>query len=264
MTIAEVYGLKENPFEPTGAAVGKYPFVPPANFDQLEQKIKEAGTEKKLYALLVNSPHGAGKSTTMEYLKTKATNGGYFSFRAPVILTKLSNLSIDDFVSDILREASNYGKTAALSRSRYGTSPSVLRKALVDTLSPIASRSKLMLWIVDEFDILADQPEKEQRLFLQFLREVMDDLASKDDPIAFIMSHTRYSSREFEANLSKQHGPFKSRLVASLPLAYSFDEVKKIVEERLRKASISERREGDLSPFSEEALRFALRSYNLT
>ena len=255
LTIAEVYGLKENPFEPTGAAVSKYPFVPPANFPQLEQKIEEAGIEKKLYALLVNSPHGAGKSTTMEHLKKKAINGGYLSFRAPVILTRLSNLSIEDFVADIIREASNYGKVEILSRSKYGTSPSILRRKLVDTLSPIALRSKLMLWIVDEFDILADQPEQEQRLFLQFLREVMDDLANKDVPIAFIMSHTRYSSKEFEANLSKQHEPFKSRLVASLPLAYSYDEVKKIVQERLKVAGISERREGDISPFSEEALR---------
>lgn len=255
MTIAKVYGLKENPFEPTGAGVGKYPFVPPANFPILEQKIEEAGIEKKLYALLVNSPHGAGKSTTMEYLKVKATNGGYLSFRAPVILTRLTNLSIEDFVRDVLREAGPFGKVESLSQSKFGTTPSLLRKALVDTLSPIASRNKLMLWIVDEFDILADQPEKEQRFFLQFLRDVMDDLAKKDAPIAFIMSHTRYSSRQFEANLSKQHEPFRSRLVASLPLAYTFSEVKKIIFERLRSVAMSGRQEGDIFPFTEEALK---------
>jgi hypothetical protein len=207
MTIAEIYSLKDNPFEPTGAAVGKYPFVPPANFPVLEQKIEEAGIEKKLYALLVNSPHGAGKSTTMEYLKSKASNGGYLSYRAPVILTKLSSLSIPDFVADVLQEASSYGKVEQLGKSKYASSPSALRRTLVETLAPIASKNKLMLWIVDEFDILADQPKQEQQLFLQFLRGLIDDLASRDSPtpIAFIMSHTKYSSREFEAHLSEQH-----------------------------------------------------------
>ena len=255
MSSADVYGLKENPFEPTGAGVGKYPFVPPANFPMLEQKIVEAGTEKKLYALLVNSPHGAGKSTTMEYLKIKATNGGYLSYRAPVLLTRLANLSIEDFVRDVLKEATPFGKVTPIVPSKFGTTPSMLRKVLVETLSPIAAKNKLMLWIVDEFDILADQPEKEQRSFLQFLRDVMDDLAKRNAPIAFIMSHTKYSSRQFEANLSKQHEPFRSRLVATLPLAYSFPEVKKIVSERFKSVSISARREGDISPFSEESLK---------
>jgi len=255
MSSAEVYGLKDNPFEPTGAAVDKYPFVPPANFPMLEQKIIEAGVERKLYALLVNSPHGAGKSTTMEYLKKKASNGGYLSYRAPVLLTRLANLSIEDFVRDVRKEATPFGKVSPIVPSKFGTTPSMLRKALVETLSPIATKHKLMLWIVDEFDILADQPEKEQRSFLQFLRDVIDDLAKVNAPIAFIMSHTKYSSRQFEANLSKQHEPFRSRLVASLPLAYSFPEVKKIVSERLRSVSISTLQEDDISPFSEEALK---------
>lgn len=253
MTIAEVYGLKENPFEPTGAAVGKYPFVPPANFPILEQKIQEAGTEKKLYALLVNSPHGAGKSTTMEYLKQKAMNGGYLSFRAPVILTKLENLSIRDFVEDILREARAYRKTRPLSKSPYTTTR--LRTILVDTLTPIAKQSKLMLWIIDEFDILADRPQEQQQSFLQFLRGVIDDLASRYVSIAFIMSHTKYSSREFERHLSQQHGPFQSRLVASLPLAYTFDEVKNIVAQRLKSARDPSELTDDLHPFSEQSLR---------
>lgn len=92
-------------------------------------------------------------------------------------------------------------------------------------------------------------------MFLQFLRGVIDGFASRDIPIAFIMSHTKYSSREFERHLSKQHEPFRSRLVASVPLAYSFDEVKKIVSLRLKKASLSLRHEDDLSPFSEQALK---------
>jgi hypothetical protein len=256
MTIAKVYGLGENPFEPTGAAVGKYPFVPPANFPMLEQKIEEAGIEKKVYALLVNSPHGAGKSTTMEHLKQKAINGAYLSFRAPVILTKLSSLSIPDFVDDILREVERQVEIKKpFGRPRYDLSPSRLREILVDNLSSIAAKKKLMLWIVDEFDILADQPKGEQQKFLQFLRGVVDDLASKDAPIAFIMSHTKYSSREFEQHLSEVHGPFKSRLVASLPLAYSFDEVKNIVTKRLKTSSKSPRREDDLSPFTEESLK---------
>lgn len=255
MTIAKVYGLKENPFEPTGAAVSKYPFVPPENFPILEQKIEEAGIEKKFYALLVNSPHGAGKSTTMEYLKTKAINGGYLSFQAPVILTKLSSLSLQDFVQDALEEARKYRRVKPLGRPKYGHSPSKLRNILVSTLSPIAAKSKLMLWIVDEFDILADRPKEKQQAFLQFLRGVIDGFASRDIPIAFIMSHTKYSSREFERHLSEQHEPFRSRLVASVPLAYSFDEVKKIVFLRLKKASLSPRQEGALSPFSEQALK---------
>jgi hypothetical protein len=255
MTIAKVYGLKENPFEPTGAAAGKYPFVPPANFPLLERKIEEAGIERKLYALLVNSPHGAGKSTTMEYLKTKAINGGYLSFRAPVILTKLSDLNLRNFVLDILQEAGVYAKIESFDQLKIESRPSVLRRALVNILSRIAAKNKLMLWIVDEFDILADRPREEQQIFLQFLREVIDDLAVRDVPIAFIMSHTKYSSREFELHLSQVHGPFKSRLVASLPLAYSFDEVKRIVEVRLKKASESPRSEGDLFPFTEESLK---------
>ena len=255
MTTAKFYGLKENPFEPTGAAAGKYPFVPPANFPLLEQKIIEAGTERKLYTLLVNSPHGAGKSTTMEYLKTKAINGGYLSFRAPVILTKLSNLDIQNFVLDILEEASNYVKIAAFEKLKRESRPSILRKALVDALSSIATKNKLMLWIVDEFDILADRPKEEQQTFLQFLRGVIDELAIRDVPIAFIMSHTKYSSREFESHLSQMHEPFRSRLVASISLAYNFEEVKRIVESRLKVASETPRSDGDISPFTEEALK---------
>jgi len=255
MTTAKFYGLKENPFEPTGAAAGKYPFVPPANFSILEQKIMEAGTERKLYTLLVNSPHGAGKSTTMEYLKTKAINGGYLSFRAPVILTKLSNLDIQNFVLDILEEASNYIKVEAFEKLKRESRPSVLRKALVNALSSIATKNKLMLWIVDEFDILADRPKKEQQAFLQFLRGVIDELATSDVPIAFIMSHTKYSSREFESHLSQMHEPFRSRLVASISLAYNFQEVRRIVESRLKVASETPRSDGDISPFTEEALK---------
>lgn len=255
MTKAEVFGLKENPFEPTGAAVGKYPFVPPENFPILEQKIEEAGIEKKFYALLVNSPHGAGKSTTMEYLRNKASNGGYLSFLAPVILTKLTNLSIQNFVEDILVEASKYRRVRPLKKSEFGLTASTLSKALVDALSPIASRSKLMLWIVDEFDILADRSKEQQQEFLQFLRDVIDAFAYRDIPIAFIMSHTKYSSREFERYLSKRHEPFRSRLVASVPLAYSYDEVKQIVLLRLKKARIVPREENDLFPFSEQAIK---------
>ncbi|MEM2506995.1 MAG: hypothetical protein QXF61_08145 [Nitrososphaeria archaeon] len=255
MTIAKVYGLKENPFEPTGTAVGKYPFVPPANFHALERKIEEAGIERKLYTLLVNSPHGAGKSTTMEYLKTKAINGGYLSFRAPVVLTKLSDLNVRNFVLDVLQEASNYTKIDSFDRLKNENRGSVLRKVLVDALSSIAVKNKLMLWIVDEFDILADKPREEQTNFLQFLRQVIEDLAIRDVPIAFIMSHTKYSSREFETHLSQMHGPFKSRIVASISLAYSFEEVKKIVEARLQKARETPRSEGDIFPFTEESLR---------
>jgi hypothetical protein len=149
MTIAEVYGLKENPFEPTGAAVNKYPFVPPANFPQLEQKIEEAGIEKKLYALLVNSPHGAGKSTTMEYLKTKAINGGYLSFRVPVVLTRLSSLSIEDFVADIIREASNIINISDVERisdligllTHYGGKVHVLSRSPSDLMNTTISPS---------------------------------------------------------------------------------------------------------------------------
>jgi hypothetical protein len=255
MTTAKFYRLKENPFEPTGAAAGKYPFVPPANFSILEQKIMEAGTEKKLYTLLVNSPHGAGKSTTMEYLKTKAINGGYLSFRAPVILTKLLNLGIQNFVLDILEEASNYVKVEAFEKLKKESRPSMLRKALVNALSSIATKNKLMLWIIDEFDILADRPKEEQQAFLQFLRGVIDELATRDVPIAFIMSHTKYSSREFESHLFQTHEPFRSRLVASISLAYNFQEVRQIVESRLKIVSETPRSEGDISPFTEEALK---------
>jgi hypothetical protein len=254
MTIAKVYGLSENPFEPTGAATAsKYPFVEPENFGILEQKIKEAGIEKKFYPLLVNSPHGAGKTTTMEFLREKATNGGYLSYRAPVILTKLSNLSIINFVQDILNEISKYDGKAA--RQLRHMSPNQYKEILVSSLSPIAAKSKLMLWIIDEFDILADRPIQEQRDFLQFLRDVVDSFATRDIPIAFIMSHTKYSSREFERHLSETHDPFRSRIITSIPLAYTYDEVRRIVFQRLKKASLNARQEGDISPFTDESLK---------
>jgi hypothetical protein len=255
LTIAKVYGLTENPFEPTGAAIGKYPFVAPANFHVLEEKIRDAGIEKKFYALLVNSPHGAGKSTTMEFLKKKATTGGYLSYQAPVILTRLSTLSIADFVQDVLAEVGKCTGVKTVGKPKRELSKTGYREELISALSPLAAKSKLMLWIVDEFDILADRPEDEQKDFLQFLRGVVDGFASKDIPIAFIMSHTRYSSREFERHLSEEHGPFSSRIVASIPLAYTFEEVKQIVFLRLKKASSTPRKEGDMSPFSEDALR---------
>ncbi|MFW9890110.1 MAG: AAA family ATPase, partial [Candidatus Thorarchaeota archaeon] len=254
MTRAEFYGLKMNPFEPTGAASGKYPFVKPSNFHIIEDKIEEAGIEKKLYALVVSSPHGAGKTTTMEYLKKTAKAGLYLKYRAPVILTRLNDLNLVSFVRDVLDEAKEITAENVASKGQYEQTPSRLRKKLVDTLLPIAQKHKLMLWIIDEFDILADQKEKDQKSFLQFLRSIIDDFAKCDVPIAFIMSHTKYSSRAFQDYLSKQHEPFKSRIVAFLTLAYSYEEVRQIVVERLAAAE-QESRMDDLYPFTEDALQ---------
>ncbi len=253
MTIAEFYGLKENPFEPTGAAVGKYRFVTPANFEILEDWIKRTSIEKKLYVLLVNSPHGAGKSTVVEELRQRAAGGAYFSYKAPVILTRLTSLSVEDFFGDVMDEARRHTKPKYLGGPRR---PGItkLQKTLTDTLKKIA-RQRTLIFIIDEFDILADSPQKEQQKFLQFLRGVIDDLAVEDLPIAFIMSHTKLSSRDFEAYLEETHAPFQSRIVDSVSLAYTLEEVTKIVASRLLHASKQTREQNDIAPFTEEALR---------
>ncbi len=253
MTVTQFYGLKENPFEPTGAAAGKYPFVPPANFRVLEDKIRQVVVERKLYVLLVSSPHGAGKSTVADELRKRAEEGAYAdAHSATVILTRLANLSITDFVADVMEETRSLVR-GGLQEGREVQS--LLRKQLSGTIMRISEKTKLLLWIIDEFDILADRPETEQRDFLQFLRGVIDELAAKDLPIALLMSHTKYSSREFEVHLQQMHGPFQSRIVASLTLGYTFDEVREIVAKRLSYASETPRRSGDVTPFSESALQ---------
>jgi hypothetical protein len=63
------------------------------------------------------------------------------------------------------------------------------------------------------------------------------------------------SSKEFENYLKTVHGPFQSRIVASLEIGYTFSEAKNIVAARLRAVRQQEKPYNSLEPFTEESLK---------
>ena len=248
-----LYGLKEIPFEPTGAATRKYPYVLPENFSHLEEQLKASCLENKLYVILLNSPQGGGKSSTIEEIKKRVEQGDY-SFKPSIALSnKLLDLDIQHYISDVLDVMKKFGYSSTAQLSDM--TPRQLKQELVKCILETASKTFLFVWIIDEFDILVDKPEDEQRVFLQFLRNVIDDLAEKRLSIVFLMSHTLQSSIEFQKHLRQMHGPFRDRIVASIDLGYRFEKVKEIVEARLESVRIEDSPFSGLEPFTEDSLR---------
>ena len=247
--MGEFYGLREIPFEPTGTGGSKYGYVPPENFSIVETALEEVVNEKKLYVLLVKSPQGGGKSSMVEELEKRAEQGKYAE-QNTVIVNRLINLDLKTYVNEFLRIIQN--KTSIETQSTESKDDAELRNIVVDILTKLGRTNNLVLWVIDEFDILGDFPEDQNRLFLQFIREIIDSLSKETLPVAFIMSHTMKSSQEFQRHLERMHGPFASR-VKPIEIGYSLEDIRKIAA--LRLGSVSGRAFGEINPFSEESLR---------
>lgn len=253
---AKFYDLREIPFEPTGAASSKYSYVPPEEFSIIEDKIKEVVSEKKLYMLLLKAPQGGGKTSMAVELRKRITSGHYVGQKkAAFVYNKLIDLDISNYVKDLIREASQF----LTDRSRYKVkkemTPTDLKNLVVDILKALGQQNELVAWVIDEFDILVGHPKSEQTKFLQFVRDIVDDLADESLPIMFLMSHTWRSSKEFEDHLREIHRPFQSRIAESLEIGYTYDEVRKIVAIRLNSVSLNKREKSSILPFTEEALK---------
>jgi len=254
MSAGKYYNLKEIPFEPTGAAEIKYGYEPPKNFDLLEENLKNTIREQKLHVILLNSPLGGGKSATISEFGKRITEGKYCEGKSILIVNKLLNLEINNYVSDFLKETTSMTKKE-IANFVSNTKP-VLRDKIIEILTDLNNENKIIVWIIDEFDILADRPEHEQRSFLQFLREIIDQIAKlSEQRILFIMAHTAKSATDFYNHIKSQHGPFVSRIVDTIKIGYDYEEVKNIIFTRLNSVSIIKRKNGDISPFSEKGLR---------
>lgn len=254
---AEFYGLTEIPFEPTGAAAGKYPYVAPDDFVLIEEKISEVVAEKKLYVILLKAPQGGGKTATAGELEARLKSGKYVKGPKALVLNKLMNLDIRNYAKDFVKKTGNLVPETMKKKCRIDekTSPSEMKDILVEILRYLGRKNELTFWIIDEFDILVDYPRPEQSRFLQFIREIIDELASERFPVLFLMSHTMKSSKEFEKYLKGVHGPFESRIVAPLEIGYHYDEVRRIVAARLYSVSKKRRQKDSIEPFSENALK---------
>jgi hypothetical protein len=252
------YGLKEIPFEPTGAAAGKYPYVAPREFDAVEERIREVVNERKLYVMLLKAPQGGGKTATTAELKARADSGKYVQRPVTIIANRLLDLDISHYASDFLKQTkespiADYAKKFVVGSK---TAPSEAKNDLVSCLLHAGSKSNLVLWIIDEFDILVDRPKREQSGFLQFIREIVDELANEHFPIMFLMCHTMKSSKEFEQALREAHGPMHSRIVTALEIGYTFDETRQIIGTRLASVSTTPRDLRSIEPFTDESLRY--------
>lgn len=254
---AHFYGLNEIPFEPTGAAAGKYSYVPPREFSVVEDIIRDIVSEKKLYVMLLKAPQGGGKTATTDELKKRAESGKYASAPVTVVANRLLDLDIRHYAADFIAQArqgsvSEYAKKFSIGSK---TTPSECKNALESTLKHAGANSNLVLWVIDEFDILVDRPREEQSSFLQFIREIVDNLAGENFPIMFLMCHTVKSSKEFEQSLREAHGPMHSRIVTALELSYTFEETLEIVCTRLASVSMKPRHARDTAPFTENSLK---------
>ncbi len=255
---AQFYGLNEFPFEPTGAASDKYPYVPPKRFDIIESKIEEVVREKKLYVILFRAPQGGGKTATTAELRRRVEARKYAGGEAALVMNKLVDLDFSHYAHDFIESSKTFLpdlKWEKWEKYESAKSPGELRNAVISLLKTLAEKHRLVVWIIDEFDILVDFPKEKQSQFLQILREIVDELANESLPLLFIMSHTMKSSKEFENYLKTVHGPFQSRIVASLEIGYTFSEAKNIVAARLRAVRQREQPYNSLEPFTEESIK---------
>jgi len=250
MSAGERYGLEEIPFEPTGQPVpDKYPYVRPDSFDEILDHLRECVIENKLYVLLLKSPHGGGKTSILHELRGSVESGEVCDSPVSVFSHALPNIDIREYAEQALTDIEGEDHELDV----QATDTATLTSRIADGLAQAGEDSNLVLWIIDEFDIMIDRPEEEQQEFLQFLRDIMEQLVDEDVPIAFVMSHTRPSGVQFEQHLSGMHEPFHSRIVDSVELGYTIDEIKEIVEQRLATVR-TEGGTSPLSPFTEDAI----------
>lgn len=254
---AKFYGLREIPFEPTGIATGKYPYVAPDSFDLIEERIKEVISEKKLYVLLLRAPQGGGKSAAAGEISKRLKSGKYKVRKSAIVTNKLINLDVYNYVQDFLREASKFlpENVRKLSKINRNSTLSEMKNVMAGVLTHMGENNNLTIWIIDEFDILVDYPKEEQSQFLQFVREVVDEIVNQRFPMLFVMAHTMKSSKEFEEHLKGVHGPFQSRIVDAIEIGYRYDEVRRIVVARMHAATIKKHKKDSIWPFTEESLK---------
>lgn len=247
MSAASIYGLESIPFTPTGQPSEDYPYVPPDQFDKLADSLREAASENKHYILLVKGPHGGGKTSILSEIRRRAEDSEFSDPPIEIFSQELLNIDIRDFAADALNEI--YGEDHGIGIQQTDTT--TLRTRITEGLVEAAEDANLVLWILDEFDIMVDKPEVEQQEFLQFLRDIVDNLGGH--PIAFIMSHTVYSGAKFEQHLANMHEPFEDRIFDRFELGYTEEEIKEIVRQRLE-AARGEGTYGPYYPFTENAI----------
>jgi hypothetical protein len=252
---AEFYGLSEIPFEPTAASTDKYPYVAPQKFSLIEDKIHEIVKENKIYVVLLRSPQGGGKSSTVAELRRRVQAKKYTTGKSAIIVNRLGDLNFSNYADEFMEEAQPLSPDIKWEKYLNKTQPGELRNSVYAILKHLGEKNKLLVWVIDEFDIMVDAPKQKQSEFLQYLREIIDDLSEHNLPILFVMSHTVKSSKEFEKHLRDVHGPFQSRIVATIDLGYSYPEARAIVAARLRARRKQEQAFNSILPFSEEALR---------
>jgi len=252
---AGFYNLTEIPFEPTGAATDKYPYVPPKKFSIIEDKIEEVVKEKKLYVVLFRAPQGGGKTATAAELKRRIEAKKYAAGKGVLLLNKLIDLDFSHYAADFIQEAKPLLPDFRWEKYKDMASPGELRNAVASVLKKLGPQYRLVVWVIDEFDILVDYPKEKQSQFLQIVREIIDELSNESFSILFIMSHTMKSSKEFEKHLREIHGPLQSRIVATLDIGYTYSEVRAIVAARLRSVRKEELAYNAIEPFSEEGLK---------
>jgi hypothetical protein len=258
---AQFYALSEVPFEPTGSATDKYPYVAPKRFSIIEQMIDEVVRERKLYFIIFRAPQGGGKTATATELKRRVDAKKYAAGKGVLILNKLVDLDFSHYAADFMHDAMRLLPDFKWEKYKDKTSPGELRNAVASVLKNLGAKHSLVVWAIDEFDIMVDYPKEKQSQFLQILREIIEELSNERLPILFLMSHTMKSSKEFEKHLKEIHGPLQSRVVATLDIGYTYPETRAIVAARLRSIRKKELAFNSIEPFSEEALR---ELYNLT
>ena len=252
---AEFYKLSEVPFEPTGAATEKYPYVAPKKFGIVEEKIDEAAREKKLYFVLLRAPQGGGKTATAAELRRRVHAKKYAAGKGVLILNRLIDLDFSHYAADFMTEATPLLPDFKWEKYKGKTSPGELRNAVASVLKNLGAQYRLVVWVIDEFDILVDYPKEKQSQFLQILREIIDELSNERLPILFVMSHTVKSAKEFERHLKEIHGPLQSRIVATFDIGYNYSEARAIVAARLKSVRKEEQPYNSIEPFSEDALK---------
>jgi len=252
---AEFYKLSEIPFEPTGAAVAKYPYVAPKKFSIVEEKIDDVAREKKLYVVLLRAPQGGGKTATATELKRRIEAKKYAGGKGVLLLNGLVDLDFSHYATEFMGQVVPLLPDFKWEKYKDKKSPGELRNAVASVLKNLGSSYNLVVWVIDEFDILVDYPKEKQSQFLQILREIIDELSNERLPILFIMSHTVKSAKEFERHLKEIHGPLQSRIVATMDIGYNYSEVRAIVAARLRSVRREERAYNSIEPFSEDALK---------
>ena len=258
-----IFGWKEIPFEPLGVLTGKYPIVKPSDFDEIITRAEDSKIDKKVNCCLAKAPQGAGKTS----LSTEVAN--YYKDRQDtfVLLNSLINIKPADLMKQVVKGATadklidvNFLCAIGYDDTREYES-SDLSNLILSVLEKIMERHRLGIWIVDEFDTISSsewESSEERTDFLQFLRNIIDKLASseklRERGFLLLMAHTEKSMDEFISMLKTLHGPATERFLGTgaIEIGYTLNEVKQIVIQRLNWAR--KYPSSGFDPFDERAI----------